>query len=312
MQSSFSKATTLALLFGSASAQITDHPDGLGGNAPCLQSYLGVFEANGSWNDVGGDPHAVHGILANDKSIVAVGNGFENADPSAGEGKRGFIVRTNAADASGTTCDYGSSADPLDMYKDLTGAGAGCDKYKWATKLGAAGGKIAKANWVVQSSDNNYFIAVGIDQQAGAAKSQMAIWKVNAADGAVVWTMNYGTAGTVTGLESVAILSDGSFVVGGYTDSEDAFANFKSSGIVTEGKPFLAKLDKNLADGSSAPTTFAWTYSMTDALYNGSTKAIRVDSSDKIFAVVGTASAVVKLNADGSEAWKTGQLDAKA
>ena len=84
----------------------------------------------------------------------------------------------------------------------------------------------------------------------------MAIWKVNAADGAVVWKMNYGTAGTVTGLESVAVLSDGSFVVGGYTESEDAFANFKSSGIVTEGKPFLAKLDKNLADGSSAPTSF--------------------------------------------------------
>ena len=288
---------------------MTDHPDGLGGNAPCLESYLGVFEGNGAWNDVGGDPHAVHGILANDKSIVAVGNGAENADNS-GEGKRGFIIRTNAADASGTACTYDTTNEILDRYADLKGAGTGCNNYKWATKLGDAGGKIAKANWVAQSSDNNYFIAVGIDQQAGAAKSQMAIWKVNAADGAVVWKMNHGTAGTVTGLESVAVLSDGSFVVGGYTDSEDAFANFKSSGIVTEGKPFLAKLDKNLADGSSAPTTFVWTYSMTDAVYNGSTKAIRVGSGDKIFAVVGTASAVVKLNADGSEAWKTGQLDA--
>lgn len=48
----------------------------------------------------------------------------------------------------------------------------------------------------------------------------MVVWKVNAADGAVVWKMNYGTSGTVTGLESVAFLSNGDVIVGGFTDSE--------------------------------------------------------------------------------------------
>lgn len=70
----------------------------------------------------------------------------------------------------------------------------------------------------------------------------MAIWKINAADGSVVWTMNYGTAGTATGLESVSRLSDGSFVIGGYTDAVDGFSSFKSGGQVEWAKPFLAKI----------------------------------------------------------------------
>lgn len=41
----------------------------------------------------------------------------------------------------------------------------------------------------------------------------------------------------------------------------------------------------------------------------GSAKAIRVDSSDNVYAVVGAKSAAVKLSSSGSEVWKSGQLD---
>ena len=141
----------------------------------------------------------------------------------------GFVIRTNAAE-NGADCVYDNTNDYLDRYVSLSGAGGTCKTYKWATKLGETGEKTTKANWVAQSTDNNYFIVVGIDTQSGANMSQMAIWKINAADGAVVWKMNYGTAGTNTGLESVAVLSDGSFIVGGYTDGEDSFWPFKSTG----------------------------------------------------------------------------------
>lgn len=141
----------------------------------------------------------------------------------------------------------------------------------------------------------------------------MAIWKITASDGSIVWKMNYGTAGTVTGLESVSFLGDGSVIVGGYTDSEDAFAFFKSSGIVTEGKPFIAKISASDAAGSSAPSSFDWTYSMSDSIYTGSTKSIRIQSdstyaNERIFAVVGATSSAVKLEPDGTEVWKTGVL----
>lgn len=68
----------------------------------------------------------------------------------------------------------------------------------------------------------------------------------------------------------------------------------------------MGKLSKGDANGNTAPSTFEWTYSLTGDEYAGSTKSLRVDASDKIYAVVGQYSAAVKLNADGSEVWKTG------
>jgi len=38
----------------------------------------------------------------------------------------------------------------------------------------------------------------------------------------------------------------------------------------------------------------------------GSTKALRIGSSNEIFAVVGAKSAAAKLNSDGTLVWKTG------
>ena len=56
----------------------------------------------------------------------------------------------------------------------------------------------------------------------------MFIGKLQASDGTLVWEMTYGADGG-SGVESVAFLSDGSFVVGGYINGPEA-RPFKSAG----------------------------------------------------------------------------------
>ena len=51
----------------------------------------------------------------------------------------------------------------------------------------------------------------------------------------------------------------------------------------------------NDASGSSKPSSFDWTYSLSGDDYIGSCKALRIDSSKDIYAVVGEKSAAVKL-----------------
>ena len=76
------------------------------------------------------------------------------------------------------------------------------------------------------------------------------------------------------------------------------------------GKPFIAKIKKDDVEGNTAPSAVDWSYSLDTDDYTGSTKSLRVDGSDKIYAIVGAKSAVVKLNADGTEVWKTGLINA--
>lgn len=56
----------------------------------------------------------------------------------------------------------------------------------------------------------------------------MKITKLNASDGAAIWDMTLATT-IGNGAESVAFLSDGSFVVGGYKDGKGQ-GSFKSMG----------------------------------------------------------------------------------
>ena len=56
----------------------------------------------------------------------------------------------------------------------------------------------------------------------------MWIGKLQASDGTLVWDMTYAT-GIGNGAESVAFLSDGSFVIGGYINGS-GFPTFKSGG----------------------------------------------------------------------------------
>lgn len=139
----------------------------------------------------------------------------------------------------------------------------------------------------------------------------MYIAKLKATDGSKVWEMSYGSG---SGAETVAFTSDGGFVIGGYLDSETPLKeqNFKSGGQIESGTPIIAKISKADADGSTAPSAFAWSYEQKDEVYKGSAKALRVDSSDGVIAIAGTKSSVIKLKSDGTEDWKSGQLDKNA
>lgn len=61
----------LALLLNQSEASVPDYENGLGGNAPCVESYVGIWENE----SVGYDPHATHGLQAQDGGTVAVGMG---------------------------------------------------------------------------------------------------------------------------------------------------------------------------------------------------------------------------------------------
>jgi len=251
------------------------------------------------WDALGVDPHAVHGTVASDGGYVAVGSGLEGEEGDNGT-PDSFIVKTKGG------C---SAADITEdsLYPELTEGGSGCGGYDWITKYGASG-KVDKANWVAESPDGTYFIVAGITQASGGT-SDMNIAKIAATDGEIIWEMNHEAE---SGAETVAFTSDGGFIIGGYLDNETDASEiyFKSSGQVDgeNAKPFIAKVSAADAAGSSAPSSFEWTYTCSDAENYGSAKAIRVDSSDNVFAVIGHG-AVVKLNDAGEEVWKTDEYE---
>ena len=71
--------------------------------------------------------------------------------------------------------------------------------------------------------------------------------------------------------------------------------------------PFIAKVSAADAEGDSAPASFEWTYSNSDAKNSGSAKAIRVDSNDNVYGVMGQGehSTIFKLDDAGEEVWIT-------
>ena len=63
------KFGSVASALSTAHADIVDHDNGIGGNAPCLESYIGVWE-----NEiVGYDPHVDMAIPLADGGIVGTG-----------------------------------------------------------------------------------------------------------------------------------------------------------------------------------------------------------------------------------------------
>ena len=295
MQSKLSKTSVLALFLGRTQA-IEDGTNGLAGEAPCLESFQVVFD----WDALGFDPHAVHGTVASDGGYVAVGSGLEGEEGNLGPADS-FIVKTKG----------GCSAEDIaadSIYPELTDGGSGCKGWDWVVKYGASG-KTDKANWVAESPDGTYFIVAGITEGSGG-KSDMNIAKIAATDGEIIWEMNHEAE---SGAETVAFTSDGGFVIGGYLDNESDAAEqyFKSSGQVDgeNAKPFIAKVSAADAGGSSAPTSFEWTYTNSEEKHVGSAKALRVDSSDNVYAAIGHG-AVVKLDSAGEEVWKTDEYAA--
>jgi len=155
MQTKLAQATAVATLLLNSASALTDHPDGLGGNAPCLEQFSVVSEGEA----VGGDPHLTHGLIANDKSNVGVGSALRDLEPS-GFGAppyRGLIIRTNvAANNIPTTNDY------LEGFRTLDGAGSAANNYMWVTKLGSSTLN-SRATWVAESVDSSFYIAVGVE-----------------------------------------------------------------------------------------------------------------------------------------------------
>jgi hypothetical protein len=136
----------------------------------------------------------------------------------------------------------------------------------------------------------------------------MGIWKINADDGSVAWKMTYGTPGQGSGLETTGFTVDGGVIVGGFVDAPAGIGDmvFKSAGVITEAKPFIAKISAADAAGSTVPPGFEWTHVEADPTYVGSTKAIRIDGSGDTYANVGTRSAVIKLSNTGAVVWRSG------
>jgi len=126
----------------------------------------------------------------------------------------------------------------------------------------------------------------------------MAILKINASDGALVWKMSY-SASSSNGVESVAFTSDGGFVVGGFVGSASPSSEFtfKSGGQVEDGNPWVGKVSAADAAGSTTPASFAWEYTYSGV--PGSAKAMRVDSSDNVYAI-GGKNHIFKLNSSGA------------
>jgi hypothetical protein len=274
----------LALFLGKSKA-VTDHSNGLGGEAPCLQSYSGVWESE----EVGWDPHAVHGIQAADGGYVAVGMALEEEEGS--ESHDSFVVKTKG------------DCIPDETYSVLDGSG--CNALDWTTRFGTEG-KTDMAMWVAESPDGTYMIVTGISE-ASDGLPKMNIVKIDESDGSIMWEMSYGTG---SGVESVAFTSDGGFVVSGFLDTEEP-ANemgFKSGGQA-EGTPFVGKISAEDAAGSTKPTSFEWTYTKEGESFRGSAKAMRIDSDDNIFLIMGL-SIVVKLDSSGEEEWNTGSFEA--
>ena len=80
-----------------ATKAVTDHDNGMGGNAPCMDTYIAAWGDN----NIGMDPHAVHGMVANDGGFVAVGEGIFNDAFN-----KGFVIKSKGSSTCTPTDGY--------------------------------------------------------------------------------------------------------------------------------------------------------------------------------------------------------------
>ena len=82
---------------------------------------------------------------------------------------------------------------------------------------------------VAESPDGKSLIAVGVQQTSSSSiYTDLAVWKINNADGAIVWTMNYKGGKIMDGdlvegsaAQSIAFASDGGVIIGGFLASNE-------------------------------------------------------------------------------------------
>ena len=102
----------------------------------------------------GGDFHAVHGIQLKNGDLISAGSGGQKGEKiNVGTGR--FAVVTVRG--------------------------------KWTAQLGEIN-RTSEANWVAESPDGSYVVAVGfIENEAG--KPDQAVWKLDANTGKQIWMM---------------------------------------------------------------------------------------------------------------------------
>jgi len=69
--------------------------------------------------------------------------------------------------------------------------GTKCGTYQWSTLLGAGKFPI----WSAEAPDGLSLIVVGAETKDGSSRGM--VWKVNSADGAIVWEMPYDPSGSL-------------------------------------------------------------------------------------------------------------------
>ena len=150
--------------------------------------------------------------------------------------------------------------------------------------------------WSAETPDGKAIIVAGADKIGESVIGK--VWKINSADGSVIWEMPYDPSPNhEEEFETVFFTSDGGAIIGGAVDiPKGTGIGFKSTGIMMEGKPFVAKLKASDVNGSKAPKSFEWTYTEPDIMYRGGTKSVRIDGEDTIYASVGRESAIIQID----------------
>ena len=228
----------------------TKNPDGTGGVPPSIKHYLGVSGGSGT-HGVPGDAHAVHGFVTKDGAgYIVCGKGNERGE--TGASIDGFVLRINPCPQQS---DYGQHY----LGVALNRAGNDCrTNYKWVTRIGSLG-RYDFTNWVAESPDGKYIIAVGATNVGvGTHHIARVVSKLDADTGTIIWSAtlpindHLGTERS-SAYESVVFTSDGGFVVSGvanypFEGSATEGPMFKSAGQIEEGNPLIEKYPASVAN----------------------------------------------------------------
>lgn len=141
--------------------------------------------------------------------------------------------------------------------------------------------------WSAETPDGKAILVAGTDKVGDSVIGK--VWKFDSNDGSIIWEMPYDPSPNhQEEFESVSFTSDGGAIITGAVDIPNSSPiGYKSTGIMMEGKPFVAKIKESDVKGAKAPKSFEWTYAEPDTIYRGGTKSVRIDGEDTIYANVG-------------------------
>ena len=193
---------------------------------------------------LGYDNHPLHGIEAKDRGIVVTGFGMhgETIDDT-----NGWVMKFKSLKECGGGTANMPAANP---YKLLGGDyPEGCAATAWETRFYRKN-KSDKLIQTYESPDGKFLMSVGHQETDKKLKSTdkwgfstMAIVKLDAATGKIIWTMNYGGPSKLknssASLETGSFDNAGNFIVGGIVDTTSKInassIASKSAGVTSGG-----------------------------------------------------------------------------